>query len=187
MVTAVEMRDPYTAGHQRRVAEIACRIASRLGVDDDSIDGIRMAGMIHDVGKIAVPAEILAKPGKITDIERSLINMHPEIGYQILTAVEFPWPISEIILQHHERYDGAGYPHKLSGSSILHEARILKVADSLEAIASHRPYRPGYGLDRALSEISAGRRSEYDAEVVDACLSYFSSGAVSLDVLAASW
>lgn len=181
MVTVVEMRDPYTAGHQRRVSEIAVRIAEELGRDEETVSSVRMAGVIHDIGKISVPAEILAKPGSITDIEYSLIKTHAEIGYQILKTVEFPWPIAEIVLQHHECYDGGGYPNGLRGAEIHPAARILKVADTVEAAASHRPYRAGRGLARALGFVRDGRGCENDPEVVDACLRVFASGCDTLE------
>lgn len=168
-----EMRDPYTAGHERRVAEIACAIALKLGFDSDRITGLRVAGHLHDVGKIAIPAEILAKPGRISSVEFALIKGHPTAGYEILKDVKFPWPIALVALQHHERIDGSGYPNNLKGDEILLEARIIAVADVVEAMSSHRPYRPGLGIGPALTEISRGRGSAYDPEVADACLYIF--------------
>ncbi len=170
MAVTVEKRDPYTAGHQRRVANLACAIARQMGLSADQIDGIRMGGVIHDLGKIAVPAEILSKPTRLTDIELSLIKTHPQAGYEMLNKIEFPWPIAQMVRQHHERMDGSGYPQGLSGENILLEARILAVADVVEAIASHRPYRPARGIDKALDEISRNKGKRYDPEVVDACL-----------------
>jgi putative nucleotidyltransferase with HDIG domain len=169
----VERRDPYTAGHQRRVSDLARSLATELGLSKRQIDAIRMAGLIHDLGKICVPAEILSKPGQITEIEHTLIKVHPQIGHEILSEIEFPWPLAQIILQHHERIDGTGYPAGLAGENILLEARILAVADVVEAMASHRPYRPTLGLKRALEEISINRGVLYDSEIVDACLKLF--------------
>jgi len=169
----VEMRDPYTAGHQRRVANFACTIAKELGLPKEQIDGIHMAGVIHDIGKIYVPGEILSKPAGLNEAELSLVKNHPRVGYDILKKIEFPWPIAEIVLQHHERIDGSGYPQGLSGEEILLEARILGVADVVEAMSSHRPYRPSLGLDWAFQEISENRGALYDPEVVDACLRLF--------------
>jgi HD-GYP domain-containing protein (c-di-GMP phosphodiesterase class II) len=169
----VETKDPYTAGHQRRVADLARAIAQEMGLPVEKVDGIRIAGVIHDLGKISVPAEILSKPTKLTDIEYGLIQIHPQAGYDILKEVEFPWPIAQIVLQHHERVDGSGYPRGLKGEEILLEARILVVADVVEAMASHRPYRPGLGLDKALEEISSKRGILYDPVVVDASLRLF--------------
>ena len=173
MAQTVEVRDPYTAGHQRRVADLARAIATKMGLTSDQIDGIRMAGAIHDIGKISVPAEILSKPGVLTPIEFSLIKTHSQIGYEILKDIEFPWDIAQMVLQHHERMDGSGYPNGLSGEHILLEARILAVADVVEAMASHRPYRPAVGMDKALDEISTKSGRIYDPTVVDACLRLF--------------
>ncbi len=173
MALTAEARDQYTAGHQRRVADLACAIAEEMNLSEEQIDGIRMAGVIHDIGKISVPAEILSKPGRITDIEFSLIKTHSQVGYDILKEIEFPWPIAQIILQHHERIDGSGYPSGLKGEEILLEAKVLAVADVIEAIASHRPYRPSLGIDKALEEISRNKGIFYDSDVVDACLRLF--------------
>ena len=173
MALTLEMRDPYTAGHQRRVADLACAIAKEMGVDGDRIEGIRMAGLIHDLGKIQIPAEILSKPSRLTEYEFGMIKFHPTAGHQILGPIEFPWPLGEIVLQHHEKIDGSGYPRGLQGKDILLEARILTVADVVEAMASHRPYRPALGLDAALAEISANRGVLFDADAVDACLKLF--------------
>jgi response regulator RpfG family c-di-GMP phosphodiesterase len=173
MTLTVEARDPYTAGHQRRVGDLARAIGEEMGVSEEQIDGIRMAGAIHDIGKICVPAEILSKPGRLSDLEYSMIKTHPEIAYDILKTIEFPWPVAEIVLQHHERMNGSGYPQGLSGEDILLEARILGVADVVEAMASHRPYRSALGIDRALEEISQNKGVLYDSEVVDACVNLF--------------
>lgn len=173
MAKTVEIRDPYTAGHQRRVSKLACAIAKEMNLSQIQIHGIKMAGDIHDLGKISVPAEILSKPTRLTDPEFSLIKTHPQVGYDILKGIEFPWPISQIVYQHHERMDGSGYPQGLSGNEILLEARIMAVADVVEAMASHRPYRPALGIDIALEEISKNRKIAYDPEAVDACLTLF--------------
>ncbi|MCX5883123.1 MAG: HD-GYP domain-containing protein [Deltaproteobacteria bacterium] len=172
----VETRDAYTAGHQQRVSVLACAMAEKMGFSSDRLKGIRMAGVIHDVGKIAVPAEILSKPGPLNDLEFGLIKTHPVTGYDILKGVEFPWPIAEMVYQHHERMDGSGYPRGLKENEILLEARILSVADVVEAMASHRPYRAALGIDVALDEISRNRGVLYDSQVVDVCLSVFRDG-----------
>lgn len=166
----VEIRDPYTAGHQARVADLAAAIAEKMGLPDDRVHGIHLAGVIHDLGKIQVPSEILSKPGKISDIEFGLIKSHAQVGHDILKHIDFPWPIAQIVLQHHERLDGSGYPQGLKGDAILLDARILSVADVVEAMSSHRPYRPGLGMDAALEEIIRGRGTHYDPQAVDACL-----------------
>jgi PAS domain S-box-containing protein len=171
----VERRDPYTAGHQRRTANLACAIAEEMHLPTDMIEGIRMAGVIHDIGKVSVPAEILSKPGRLSVKEFELIKEHPQVGYDILKDVIFPWPIATIILQHHEKLDGSGYPQGLTKDEICVEARILTVADVVEAIASYRPYRPGLGVGVALEEISTNRSILYDPDVVDACLIVFQS------------
>ena len=173
---AVEARDPYTAGHQRRVAILAAGIAQGMGMEQERIEGLRMGATIHDIGKIHLPAEILSKPAKLSDIEYSLIKAHPQVGYDILKDISFPWPIAEIACQHHERMDGSGYPQGLKGDEICLEARIVAVADVVEAMSSHRPYRAGLGIDMALGEIKRGRGSHYDADVVDACLKLFADG-----------
>ena len=173
MALTVETRDPYTAGHQRRVSNLARAIAKEMGVSEEQIQGVRMAGVIHDIGKISVPGEILTKPGNISQNEMGIIKEHPRVGYNILKTVDFPWPIAQIVLQHHERMDGSGYPRGISGEDILPEARILAVADVVEAMASHRPYRAALGINFALHEISKHRGSLYDPKVVDACLRLF--------------
>jgi PAS domain S-box-containing protein/putative nucleotidyltransferase with HDIG domain len=173
IAATLEARDPYTAGHQRRVAELSTAIAREMGLPEEQIQGIHFAAIIHDLGKIHIPAEILSKPSRLTDIEYLLIQTHPQEGYNILREVKFPWPIADIILQHHERLDGSGYPQGLSGDQILLESKIIGVADMVEAMSSHRPYRPGMGIEPTLDEIRRSRGKEYDANVVDACLSLF--------------
>jgi PAS domain S-box-containing protein len=169
----IELRDPYTSGHQSRVAELARAIAGQMGLPGEQIHAIHLAGLVHDLGKIRVPAEILSKPGRLDEVEYSLIKMHPQAGYDILKSIDFPWPIAEMMLQHHERMDGSGYPHGLQGEEILLAARILIVADVVEAMSSHRPYRPGLGVDAALDEIVRARGTLYDPQVVDACVTLF--------------
>ncbi|MFH1078780.1 MAG: HD domain-containing phosphohydrolase [Pseudomonadota bacterium] len=173
MVSAIETRDPYTAGHQTRSADLARAIATEMDFPQDRIDGIRMAGIIHDIGKLSVPAEILSKPTKLTDLEFSMIKEHAQKGFEMLKDVESPWPLAEIIYQHHERMDGSGYPRNLKGDDILIEARIMAVADVVEAMASHRPYRPALGLNAALAEIENNKGTLYDADAVNACLRLF--------------
>ena len=173
MALILEKRDPYTAGHQERVAELACAIAEEISLPKDKIEGLYMAGIIHDIGKINVPTEILSKPGRLSEIELSLIQTHPQVGSDILKEMELPGGVSAIVLQHHERMDGSGYPSGLSGDNILLEARILAVADVVEAMASHRPYRPALGIDKALEEISQNKDILYDPKVVDVCLRLF--------------
>ena len=173
LVSTIEIRDPYTAGHQRRVTRLACAIANEMDLSEERIEGLRVAGLIHDLGKISIPALILGKPGPLNGLEYGLIKMHPQIGYDVLKEIDFPWPVAEIVLQHHERMDGSGYPQGLSGEEIMLEARILAVADVVEAMASHRPYRSAPGLDKALEEISQNRGGPYDPEAVDTCLRLF--------------
>jgi PAS domain S-box-containing protein len=173
MVSAVEVRDPYTAGHQKRSADLARAIAEEMKLPQEKINGIRLAGSIHDIGKLSVPAEILSKPTKLSPIEYSLVKDHARSGYEILKDVESSWPLAEIVYQHHERMDGSGYPRNLKGDEIILEARIMAVADVVEAMASHRPYRPSLGVEAALDEITGNRGSLYDPEVVDACLRLF--------------
>jgi len=169
----VEKRDPYTSGHQMRVAALTRAIAEKIGLAQDQIEGAYMAASLHDIGKIALPAEILSKPIQLTDIEISLIQAHAQAGYDILKGIEFPWPIADIIIQHHERMDGSGYPQGLSGDSISIEARIIGVCDVVETMSSHRPYRPSMGIGRALEEITRNSGPLYDADVVTACLKVF--------------
>ena len=197
MAMALETRDPYTAGHQRKVSDLGRAIAMEMSLSSNTMECIRIAGIIHDIGKIAVPAEILSKPTRLTEIEIFLLQTHAQAGYDILKKIEFPWPIAqiirehpgtgytilkdipfawpiaEIVRQHHERLDGSGYPKRISGDAILPEAKILAVADVVEAIASHRPYRPGFGIDQALKEMTMNRGMLYDSEVVDACIRLF--------------
>lgn len=173
---AVEARDPYTAGHQQRVSSLSLAIARQLGMDEERIKGIRMGAMIHDIGKIQTPAEILSKPGRLSEAEYLIIKEHPKTGYEILKDIHFPWPVAEIALQHHERIDGSGYPQGLKGGDICLEARIVAVADVVEAMGTHRPYRAGLGKDAALEEISGKKGTLYDPDVVDACLDIFAKG-----------
>ncbi len=173
IASTIEIRDPYTAGHQRRVAKLAVAIGRELGLPEDQIRGIFLAGLIHDIGKINIPAEILSKPGKLTALEMQFIKTHPQAGYDIIKGIEFPWPIAEAILQHHERLDGSGYPRGLSAEAVIVEARILAVADVTEAMTAHRPYRPALGLDAALAEIETGKGRLYDPAAADACIALF--------------
>ena len=173
IAVTVEARDPYTAGHQRRVADLARAIATEMTLPIDIIDGVRMAAAIHDLGKISVPAEILSKPTKLKKTEFDLTKEHPQAGYDILKDIDFPWPIARIILEHHERMNGSGYPNGLTGDNILLESRIIAVADVVEAIGSHRPYRPSLGIDAALEEIEKNKGTIYDNAVTDACLRLF--------------
>ena len=173
MAMIVEMRDPYTAGHQRRVTQLACAIAKKMGFSEDQITGLRLAGLIHDIGKVRVPTEILTHPNGLSEAEFNIIKVHPLVGYEILKKMESSWPIAEIVYQHHERMNGSGYPAGILAHEIALEARILAVADVVEAMASHRPYRPARGLDKALDEISRNRCILYDPEVADTCLKLF--------------
>lgn len=173
IASTVEMRDPYTAGHQRRTAHLASAIARELQLPDYLIEGLNLASVVHDIGKIKIPAEILCKPGRLDELEFGLIKRHPETGYEILKSIDFPWPIANIVLQHHERLDNSGYPYGLMGDEILLEAKILSVADVVEAMSSHRPYRAGLGVEAALNEITRHKGVLYDTSVVDACLILF--------------
>jgi putative nucleotidyltransferase with HDIG domain len=173
MATIVEIRDPYTSGHQRRVAMLSAAIAAEMGMDKVLLDRLQMAAIIHDIGKIYVPAEILSKPGKLGAIEFSIIKTHSAKGFEIIKGLNLPCEVAQAVGQHHERMDGSGYPEGLSGKDINLEARILAVADVVEAMASHRPYRPSLGVDRALDEITKNRGTLYDTEAVDACLKLF--------------
>ncbi|MBT7065442.1 MAG: response regulator [Verrucomicrobia bacterium] len=181
MSVTVETRDPYTAGHEQRVAELARAIGDEMGCPEETVRGTYYAGLVHDVGKISVPAEILSSPARLCEEEMGLIRKHPETGARILGSVHFPWPLAEIVLQHHERQDGSGYPLGLSGDAIRMEARILAVADVVEAMASHRPYRPALGIEAALAEVVEKRATLYDATVVDACVRLFGEKGFSLD------
>jgi PAS domain S-box-containing protein/putative nucleotidyltransferase with HDIG domain len=176
-----EMRDPYTAGHQQRVAKLACAIAREMNLSEVQTEGIRVAGSLHDIGKIYVPAEILSKPGHLRKNEMNLIKDHAEVGYDLLKTVEFPWPVAQIVLQHHERIDGSGYPRGLSGEDISLEARIMSVADVIEAMSSHRPYRPAFSIEKALLEVIQNRSVLYDPEVVDICLKLFNEKQFTFD------
>ena len=178
MAQVVEARDPYTAGHQQGVAELAKAISAEIGDPPDRQEGIYLGGLIHDIGKIAVPAEILSKPARLSDLEFNLVKIHPQVGFDILRHIEFPWPIAEMVLHHHERLDGSGYPQGLKGAQIIPEARILAVGDVVEAIASHRPYRPALGLEAAIAEIRRCRGTLYDEAAVDACAILFDRGAI---------
>jgi len=177
----VETRDPYTAGHQRRVADLAAALAEAVGFERDMIEAVRVAAIIHDLGKISVPAEILSKPSRLTVNEFNLIKEHPQVGYDILKDIEFPWEIATMVYQHHEKLDGSGYPLGISGDEILPESRVLTVADVVEAMASHRPYRPGLGIDIALDEIEKNTGRLYDPEVAAACRALFKEGRFSFD------
>ena len=169
----VEVRDPYTAGHQRRVTQLATAIATEMELSENTMEAVNMAGLVHDLGKISVPSEILAKPGKITRAEFDLIKQHSQVGYDLLKDVDFDWPVADIVVQHHERIDGSGYPNGLSGDDILLEAKIIAVADVVEAMASHRPYRAALGIDIALEEIADKKGTHFDPEIADACLRIF--------------
>lgn len=179
--TAHEKRDLYTSGHQRAVSMIACCIADEMNLPHDCIEGIRIAGLLHDIGKVCIPMAILAKPATLSPEEMALMRRHSEAGYEIVKNIPFPWPVKDIILQHHERFDGSGYPRRLRGESTLLEARILAVADVLEAMSAHRPYRPALGLDKALEEIRAGMGAIYDREVCQAALGLVESGILRLE------
>ena len=175
LISAVEMRDPYTAGHQRRVSLLANAIAVKMKLTKSQADGLRIAALVHDIGKINVPAEILSKPGKLSKTEFDLIKIHPQAGFEILSTINFPWPVAEIVLQHHEKIDGSGYPNGLKGDKIYLEARIIAVADLVEAFVSHRPYRPAFGIDYALNEINLKAGTLFDKNVVEACIELFNN------------
>ena len=176
LAETVELRDPYTAGHQHRVADLSVLIAREMGVQEDEIDGLRLASIVHDIGKIRIPVEILSKPGRLDAEEMALIRLHPEAGYQILKNIHFPWPIARIVQQHHEREDGSGYPLGLKHGQILLSGCIIAVADVVDAMSFHRPYRTALGIDRAIAELKAGRDKHYDPNVVDACLRVLDKG-----------
>jgi HD-GYP domain-containing protein (c-di-GMP phosphodiesterase class II) len=174
--SVVEARDPCTAGHQRRVADLARAIATRMDLPKEKIEGIRIAGAIHDIGKISVPSEILSKPAHLTPLEFDLIKLHPKIGYDLLEPIRFPWQVAEIVHQHHEQVDGSGYPRGLRGEGILMEARVIRVADVVEAMSSHRPYRPAHRFEDVMGEIKRNRAVSYDPTVASACIELFESG-----------
>jgi len=178
--SAVELRDPYTAGHERKVARLSCAIAEKMGYRGEKFEGIRVAAVLHDVGKIAVPAEILSKPGPLTDMEYSIIKTHPRVGHDILAPVEFPWPVARIVLEHHEREDGSGYPQGLLPQAMLQESKILGVADVVESMSSHRPYRAALGIEKALVEIVEGKGEKYAPDVVDVCVKLFKEDGFAL-------
>lgn len=180
IATTLEMRDPYTAGHQRRVASLATEIARGMGLPEEQVRGVHLGAVVHDLGKIRIPAEILTKPGRLTDLEFNFIKIHPQAGYDILRGIEFPWPIADMVLQHHERLDGSGYPQGLKGDEIRLESRILAVADVVEAMAAHRPYRAGLGIDAALGEVRKNRGIYYDPAVTDACIRLFTGKGYTL-------
>ncbi len=184
MALAIESRDPYTAGHQQRVGELATAIAAKMGLGNEQLEALRMAGIVHDLGKISVPAEILSKPTRLSAPEFELIKTHSETGYMILKEIDFEWPIAEIVYQHHERIDGSGYPRGLKDEDLLLESKIIAVADVLEAMASHRPYRPALGIDLSLSELEKNRGRLYDPDAVDACLSLFREDGFQLPLAA---
>jgi PAS domain S-box-containing protein len=169
LLSASEQRDAYTAGHQQRVCGVTVAIAEQMGLSFEQIQGLRFGSMVHDIGKLGIPGELLSLPRTLKPEEYALVKMHSQIGYDILSDMDYPWPIQDLVLQHHERLDGSGYPNQLRGSEICLEARVLAVADAVEAMSSHRPYRPSLGLERALDEVSAEAGPRYDADVVDAC------------------
>jgi putative nucleotidyltransferase with HDIG domain len=181
LASTVEMRDPYTAGHQRRVTILACAMAEEMGLTEEQFDGLRMAGLVHDIGKFSVPVEILNKPGRISETEFNIIKAHAQAGYNILKEIEFPWPVAQIVLQHHERLDGSGYPQGLKDGGIMLEAKILAVADVVEAMASHRPYRPALGIEAALEEIAKNQGILYEPEIVDVCQRLFTEKGFTFD------
>ena len=173
LASVLGQRDPFTQGHQRNVTKLACAVATKLDLPEEKIKGIHLAGLLHDIGKISIPAEILTKPSKLTDAEYRLVKTHSQVAYEILKKIDFPWPIAQIVLQHHERLDGSGYPQGLSNDEILQEAKILIVADVVEAMSSHRPYRPAPGVSMALEEITKNKGIKYDSSSVDVCLKIF--------------
>lgn len=179
LARAIEKRDPYTDGHQRRVARLGVALAKRLGLDRDQVNAVRLGGLVHDVGKIAIPVELLSMPRPLSAIEYSLVKVHPSAGAEILGEVEFPWPITAIVLQHHERLDGSGYPDGLTAGAICVEARVVAVADVFEAMSSHRPYRAALGIDRAVEEILRNSGSLYDPDVVKCCVELAHSGHIA--------
>ncbi|OGD25180.1 MAG: hypothetical protein A2Y56_01115 [Candidatus Aminicenantes bacterium RBG_13_63_10] len=180
IATTIEIKDQYTAGHQRRVSKLSCAIAREMGLPVSQQEGIKVAGDIHDIGKIYVPTEILSKPGELSPMEFAIIKMHPQLGHDILKKIEFPWPIAQIVLQHHERFDGSGYPAGLKADDILVEARIISVSDTVEAMSSHRPYRPSLSLDEAMTELERNKGKLYDPEVAELCLKILREKSVSV-------
>ncbi len=176
MALMVEIRDPYTAGHQQRVSQLSCAIAEKMKLDPGRIEGIRIAGILHDVGKIRIPISILSRAGRLLDAELKMIKIHPQIGFEILKDIPFPWPVAQMVLQHHERLDGSGYPQGLSGDEILLESKILAVADVIEANSSFRPYRPAHGIETALKQIIQKKGNQYDADAVSACQEILTNG-----------
>ena len=182
LTQALEMRDPYTVGHQQRVAGLAAAIASKMNLDERTTEGILIAGQLHDIGKLYVPAEFLAKPGTLTDEEFNVIKTHPLMGFDIIKDIEFPWPVASIVLQHHELLNGSGYPYGLEGNEIRIEAKILCVADVLEAMSTHRPYRSSPGLREAMNELIINKGILYDPEAVNACIELLNTGEFSWDV-----
>lgn len=187
LARTLEKRDPYTVGHQERVASLACAIARKLGLSAERVEGIRIAGLLHDIGKISVPSEILNRPGKLTDLEFALVKQHAQAGYDILRSIDFPWPVAEIVLQHHERLDGSGYPKGIFGDQIIFEARVLGVADVVESMACHRPSRPALGIPRAIAEITKNKGVLYDPAVVEACVQILKSGEFAFDFGKDQW
>ncbi len=183
ITSMVEIRDCHTAGHQQRVAQLAGALAEEFCLSKDRVSGIHMAGLLHDIGKVVVPIEILGKPGRLNEIELAIVRTHPRVGYEMLLQIDFAAPIADAVLQHHERINGSGYPAGLGGDEILPEAKILGVADVVEAMCSHRPYRPALGIDRALMEIEAQKGILYDTDVVDACLTLFRGRGFTFQVL----
>jgi putative nucleotidyltransferase with HDIG domain len=173
LASTMELRDVYTAGHQRRVAELAAAIATEMGLPDEQIEGISIGAALHDLGKMMVPLEILSKPGRLLPIEYQLVQSHAQAGYEVLKPIDFPWPIADMVQQHHERLDGTGYPLGLRDNEIIQEAKVLAIADVVESMMSHRPYRPGLGIDVALAEIEKGKGAIYDPAAVDACVKLF--------------
>jgi putative nucleotidyltransferase with HDIG domain len=179
MGRVVEARDPYTQGHQERVARVAKLIAQDMGLPEADVDAVEMAGLVHDIGKMCIPAEILSRPGSLSEVEKGLIRQHPQSSYDILKDIAFPWPVADIALQHHERMDGSGYPHGLTGEQTLLAARILAVADVVEAMSSHRPYRPALGLDVAMAELNE-HPTLYDPQVAASCTRLYEAGTLDL-------
>ena len=186
MSKTMEWRDPYTAGHQKRVAQISMSIARKLGMPNDAIQALYMAAMVHDIGKVAVPSEILTKPTHLTDLEMKMVQEHAETGYQILKDIPFPWPIADMVHQHHERLDGSGYPKGLKGDEICLEARILAVADTIGAMSTHRPYRPARGLEASMNEIQSEAPDKLDAKVVDAAFEVFKEGNTLQEIISST-